>query len=398
MKVTTALAIGLAVIEVAVGSMAILLSGPGAEMEEAISAAAASSLLLTFPLSGALLAARLPRNPIGWLLLMTGLGFSGGFGAEVYATQSFASNPQLPGGIWAAWVSQWIFVAWLAGVPLILLLLPNGRLPSPRWRPIPAAIAVLAGFHTFVAAFKPRIESEELIGFVNPLGLEWIGPLADAANAAGSLLGLSFVVAAASVVARVRRAHGMERQQLKWFGYAGGVVGFAALTLLGLELVRPLIGEPLGPVPWIAFVLSFNAIPIAAAIAILRYRLYEIDLLINRTAVYGATSAALAITFFMGIIALQTALRPLTSGSELAVAASTLLSFALFQPIRRQVQHAVDRRFDRSRYDAARMLDAFADRLRDEVDLDALRAELLGAVSTTMAPAHASLWLRQQAK
>jgi len=138
----------------------------------------------------------------------------------------------------------------------------------------------------------------------------------------------------------------------------------------------------------------FILLPVAVAVAILRYRLYDIDLLINRTVVYGATSAAIALTFFVGILALQAPLVPLTSGSELTVAASTLISFALFQPIRRRVQDAVDRRFDRARYDAARTLEAFADRLREEVDLDALRGDLLTAVERTMAPAHASVWLR----
>jgi hypothetical protein len=139
-------------------------------------------------------------------------------------------------------------------------------------------------------------------------------------------------------------------------------------------------------------------VPVATGIAILRHRLYDIDLLINRTLVYGATSAAIGATFFGGIIALQTLLRPLTAGSELSVAISTLASFALFQPIRRRVQGTVDRRFDRSRYDAGRTLEVFADRLRDEVDLDALRDDLLGAVRQTMAPTHASLWLRERAR
>ena len=138
-----------------------------------------------------------------------------------------------------------------------------------------------------------------------------------------------------------------------------------------------------------------DLIPISVAIAILRYRLYDIDLLIKRTLVYGATSAAIAVTFFLGVVALQRALTPLTSGSELAVAASTLFSFALFQPIRRRVQDAVNRRFDRSRYNAARTVDGFADQLRDEVNLDELRVDLLGAVQLTMAPAHVSLWLRK---
>jgi hypothetical protein len=143
---------------------------------------------------------------------------------------------------------------------------------------------------------------------------------------------------------------------------------------------------------------GIGLLPVAIGIAILRYRLYDIDVLIKRTVVYGATSAAIALTLFAGVVALQAVLRPLTTGSELAVAASTLASFALFQPVRRRLQNAVDRRFDRSRYDAAHTLDAFADQLRDEVNLDELRADLLGAVRLTTAPAHASLWLRERAR
>jgi ABC-type methionine transport system permease subunit len=141
-----------------------------------------------------------------------------------------------------------------------------------------------------------------------------------------------------------------------------------------------------------------DLIPISVAIAILRDRLYDIDVLINRTIVYGATSAAIAFTFFLGLVALQPLLRPITNGSDLGVAAATLISFALFQPIRRRVQDAVNRRFDRSRYNAARTVDAFADQLRDEVNIDELRADLLGAVHLTMAPTHASLWLRERAR
>jgi hypothetical protein len=158
-------------------------------------------------------------------------------------------------------------------------------------------------------------------------------------------------------------------------------------------LFRYLAG--LGP---LIAILAMDLIPISVAIAILRYRLYDIDLLIKRTLVYGATSAAIAVTFFVGVVALQRALTPLTSGSELSVAAATLLSFALFQPIRRRVQDAVNRRFDRSRYNAARTVDGFADRLRDEVNLDELRTDLLGAVQVTMAPAHLSLWLRERTR
>jgi uncharacterized membrane protein YidH (DUF202 family) len=200
------------------------------------------------------------------------------------------------------------------------------------------------------------------------------------------LIAPAAILSAAAFVHRFRGSRAVERQQLKLVAYA------AVLFVVGLVVLLPLSfgRKPLE----ITQQLVTLSVPVAAGIAILRYRLYDIDLLINRTLVYGATSAAIAATFFVGIVALQALLRPLTAGSELAIAAATLVSFALFQPIRRSVQDTVDRRFDRSRYDAARTLDLFADRLRDEVDLDALREDLLASVRATMAPAHTSLWLR----
>jgi hypothetical protein len=191
------------------------------------------------------------------------------------------------------------------------------------------------------------------------------------------------VLSVASVALRYRRSGFGERQQIKWIAYAAGVhaVAFAVFATLlntGAALV----------------VLVASGIPIATGIAILRHRLYDIDLLIRRTVTYAATSAAIGLTFVAGILALQSLLRPLTAGSDVAVTASTLLSFALFQPVRRRIQDAVNRRFDRARYDTARTLDALANRMRDEVDIDTLRADLLGAVDRTMAPTHASLWLR----
>jgi hypothetical protein len=201
-----------------------------------------------------------------------------------------------------------------------------------------------------------------------------------------SLYLVTTVASAGSLWYRAQRAGPSERQQLKWLAYAAVLVSLTTLAVL-------LMGVPLViGVDIISYALL--AIPIAVAVAILRYRLYDIDLLIKRTLAYGATTSLIAVTFFAGIVALQGFLRPLTSGSEVAVAASTLASFALFQPIRRRLQDVIDNRFDRSRYDAARTVEAFADRLRDEIDLDALRSDLVGAVHQTMAPAHASLWLR----
>jgi hypothetical protein len=180
---------------------------------------------------------------------------------------------------------------------------------------------------------------------------------------------------------------------LKWVAYSAGLLAAFSPILIAAAAAHD--SRLLVPSSILGGVL-FLGVPLSIGIAILRYRLFDIDLLINRTLVYGATTAAIALTFWVGIVALQALLRPLTSGSELAVAASTLMSFALFQPVRRRVQDAVDRRFNRSRYDAARTLDAFADRLRDEVNLDALRSDLLDAVEETMAPASMSLWLRER--
>jgi hypothetical protein len=199
-------------------------------------------------------------------------------------------------------------------------------------------------------------------------------------------LTLLLLAAVASVVVRFARSRGVERQQLKWFAYAAALL---AVSVVASAVV---------PVPIVSALptLVIFGLPIALAIAVLRYHMYDIDLLINRTVVYGAATAAIAAMFFAGLVALQALLRPLISGNELAIAASTLTSFALFQPVRRRVQDAVDRRFNRAHYDAARTLDSFANHLSDDVDLDSLRSDLLEAVRATMAPAHASLWLRER--
>jgi hypothetical protein len=202
---------------------------------------------------------------------------------------------------------------------------------------------------------------------------------------------LAYVIPVAAVLARFRTTGGNERQQLKWFAYASSI---SMLFFVTAGVFFPYLAG-FGPA---MALLAIDLIPISVAIAILRYRLYDIDLLIKRTLVYGATTAAIAATFWLGILALQRLLSPLTSGSEVAIAASTLVSLALFQPVRRRVQEAVDRRFDRSRYNGARTVDAFADVLREEVDLDEVRADLIGSVQQTMAPTHTSLWLRERAR
>ena len=338
---------------------------------------------------GGAIALRHPRNSVGWIYL--GCGF---FIALMEAAQEYASHAlverggTIPGGEWGVWLSQLGLSLGLGPMATYLLLVfPNGQLPSARWRPV--AWYALGAIAVWIAA-SSLVFTSVGYGFVapNPISLGFAISLDQTGRQLVSsiLVGPAGILCAAAFVNRFRVSRGVERQQLKW------VASAATLFILGLLLLMPLSfgRKPLE----IAQQVITLSVPVAAGIAILRYRLYDIDLLINRTLVYGATSAAIAATFFVGIVALQALLRPLTAGSELAIAASTLVSFALFQPIRRRVQDAVDRRFDRSRYDAARTLDLFADRLRDEVDLDALREDLLTSVRATMAPAHTSLWLR----
>jgi hypothetical protein len=292
-------------------------------------------------------------------------------GTALYVTALFPSGRV---------VTTWERRALAAGT-IALVVLVAFATAATRWVPGP-----FPRYESPIPSFEPR-DSPVIYGL-------------------GVVVMTTYVVALGIVVAglirRFRVSRGDERQQMKWFAYAAGLVaatmaalwiGFSvAYVQGGVEYLISLPSEVRAVI--VLNIAGFVAVPLAIAFAILRYRLYDIDILINRTIVYGATSAAIGATFWVGLVALQPLLSGLVSANELAVAASTLVSFALFQPVRRRIQDAVDRRFDRSRYDASRTLDAFADRLRDEVDLDALRGDLLGAVRQTMAPAHASLWLR----
>ena len=355
--------------------------------------------LLVYVGVGLVLTLRLPRHPVGWLLLWAGTLFQLSFSAAAYAWAAFARGPgTLPfGGV--ALLMGFAWIPALGCLFVAVMLFPTGRPPSKRWR-LPLVVLVMVDGLLLAGAlatqeFQVRQsffgEGSPVITVAGPLAIK--GTLASLLGSVNSspLTFVVFLLPLAAVVARFRAAAGNERQQLKWFAYTSSI---AALFFVVSGFVPSLFSYLAGLGPPIA-VLAIDLIPISVAIAILRYRLYDIDVLINRTVVYGATSVAIALTFFLGILALQPLLRPITSGSDLAVAASTLLSFALFQPIRRRVQDAVNRRFDRARYDAARTADGFADRLRDEVNIDELRADLLGAVQLTMAPAHVSLWLRE---
>jgi hypothetical protein len=250
-----------------------------------------------------------------------------------------------------------------------------------------------------VAFGRPVLQSGASIGTStpNPLAVAGLAPIdVLLTQTLGVPLGFGLLaISWTAVIVRFRRSRGVERLQIKWFLYAVGVVLLAFATLFPLAFITNAIS---GDIFFFTFTFTFMLIPLSIGIAVLRYRLYDIDVLINRTLVYGATTGAIAITFFGGIVVLPALLRPIISGSEVAVAVSTLVCFALFQPLRGRIQEAVDRRFYRSRYDAARTLDEFGVRLRDEVALDAVRADLLDAVRETVQPVHASVWLRERAR
>jgi hypothetical protein len=352
--------------------------------------------LLVFVGVGLLLVLRLPRQPVGWLFLAAGTLLQVTTAATAY---SWAALVRAPGTLPLGVPALFIGLAWVPALGCLLLaimLFPTGRLPSRRWGPAVLLMALATAIVMATELAQPEVlVAQSLSGqggpvftVPNPLVVDGILGLILRQMYGSPFLYIPYLIPVAAVATRFRTAAGNERQQLKWFAYASSVAMLFFVT-------APVLFQYLAGLGPLIAILAMDLIPISVAIAILRYRLYDIDLLIKRTLVYGASTAAIAATFWIGILALQRILSPLTSGSELAIAASTLVSLALFQPVRRRVQDVVDRRFDRSRYNAARMVDAFADVLRDEVDLDEVRADLIGSVQQTMAPAHMSLWLRE---
>jgi hypothetical protein len=341
---------------------------------------------------GAIMASRRPENPVGWLLCLSGVAVGTSSFASQYAIHALLARPgSLPAGEALAWIAAWQLPIMIGLQVSYLLLFPTGRLPSRRWRWTAWLVVafVLAG--VVLSAFSPGAYLGSLGPIRNPLGIEGLTGAYKALLYAGAPL--LFGAAVLSLFVRLRRAEGLERQQLKWFAYA------AAMFALGIVLI--VIPLAIDTPSWFVraatavFTAAGTTVPVAIGIAILRYRLYDIDRIINRTLVYGSLTALLAVVYLGGVISSQYAFRTLTGqGSQLAIVASTLAIAALFNPLRKRIQAFVDRRFYRSRYDAARTLEAFSARLRDETDLEALNDDLVGVVAETMQPAHASLWLR----
>jgi hypothetical protein len=345
--------------------------------------------LMSYVAVGGLVASRRSRNPVGWLFLVTAVCFALQSLAIEYATYGLLTDPgSLPAARAMAWLQTWI---WVPGVMSLLIFLPlyfpDGRLVSPRWRWVVGFalfVVILMAIHD---AFVPGDTRDA--GLVNPLSVEALRPALDFLGSVTFPLYFAILFAsAASLVVRFRRSAGEERQQIKWLAYAATAIPIWFLVNRPIEAAFPLLFV-------VVENLMFAGFPVVVGIAILRYRLYDIDFVINRTLVYGALTVMLVAVYLGGVVFLQAVFRYLTGqGSQLAIVASTLVIAALFNPLRRRIQAFIDRRFYRRKYDAAKTLGEFSATLREEVELDALAGRLVSVVRETMQPEHASLWLR----
>ena len=364
-------------------------------------------LLLAFPFVGTLVASRRPHNPIGWICLAVGFLWMLLQITNYYSVYGVARPGSVPFPVAIGTLSnQWLWVPTVGLLGIYLLLLfPDGKLPSKRWRPLAwfsGAVVVLLSVTEGLA--PGPLENQG--GVRNPFGLEELPWLADASWVILPLLPLCMLASAVSLELRFRRSGGEVRQQIKWLAFVASFVGLLYLIVL----VSPLIFAPevlggggrLPPLPlWVEFLFSvaslgFAGIPVAIGFAVLKYCLYDIDVVINRTLVYSALTVMLAAVYFGGVATTQLVFRGLTGQEEqpqLAVVISTLVIAALFNPLRRYIQSFIDRRFYRRKYDAAKTLEAFSAKLREETDLEALNNDLVSVVRETMQPTHVSLWL-----
>jgi hypothetical protein len=371
---------------------------PQVSQEPAVVVFAYITIILTCGLVGAIVVSRQPANPIGWILCLVGFIFALSAVVSEYGEYAVSvKGGSLPAGRAAVWFGSWL---WLPGVllpsTLLLLLFPDGRPLSRRWRvfswlAIIGLIGMVAG-----TALEPGPLGDSSPIIENPFGLLGVpGKVVGFLAPFGFFLTVPSIAAGPiSLILRFRRARGDQRQQIKWLAFAGSFTAAALLTgfIIGSTSVSARAEEILNAV----ILLSIAVIPLGAGVAILKYRLYDIDLVINRTLVYGALTLMLGGVYVAGVVGLGSLVRSLTGqeNNSLVIAASTLGVAALFRPARRGIQAFIDRRFYRQKYDAARTLETFSARLRDEVDLDSLTGELVGVVRDTMQPSHVSVWLR----
>jgi hypothetical protein len=361
---------------------------------------------LAFPFVGALIASKRPENPIGWICLVSGLFwmfYALGDESNAYElarTGTVNSSVTLDALLQATWTLP----VGLLGIYMIMLF-PDGRLPSRTWRPFAFFAAAVIVLIPVVFVFVPG-QLEDHPGVRNPFGLEQYPWLEGVAAFSVMLLPLCILVSAASLVVRYRRSGAEVREQIKWLAFAASVVGIVYLgaMIAGMFFIPELFSSK-GPQPLLyalipnLILISYAGIPTSIGFAVLKYRLYDIDIIINRTLVYGPLTVSLAAVYFGGVVGTQAAFRTLTGQEQqpqLAVVVSTLAIAALFTPLRRRIQSFIDRRFYRKKYDAAKTLESFSHRLREEVDLEILAGELVGVVEQTIQPAHVSLLLRDR--
>ncbi|HEX2142171.1 MAG TPA: hypothetical protein VHK28_07880 [Candidatus Limnocylindria bacterium] len=345
-------------------------------------------IFIAFPVVGLLVVWQRTTHPIGWLFLVTGITITASVFASEYADRHIHTDVTYPGVEVVAWLGGW---TWFLGAGLAttfaVLLFPTGRLPGPRWRPVAWAAGIALATAVVGDAIRPGpVPGYEEVPILKPFAVD--GALGEAVAAAAgvafaAVLALG-VVSVSSLAFRFRRSVGQERQQLKWFLYP------TALLVVGLAVASVIQTDA----AWSAALLGMASIPVCAGIAILRHRLFDIDLVINRTLVYGSLTVLLGGIYIGSVLGLQALITPLLGTDTVAVAASTLAVAALFGPARHRVQAAVNRRFYRSRYDAQRTLAAFSGRLRDEVDPEHLTDELRAATEATLRPSSAWVWLR----
>jgi len=349
-----------------------------------------------FPAIGLFLVSRRPEHPIGWLFCAAGLVVGLDHFCGEYAIYALLAQPgSLPAGQAAAWVSSWLWVPFTVLMLFFLLLFPDGRLPSGRWRSFAWLVGIAAIVGIAVQALLP-VPTCEVCPIENTLGIEGLESVAELVDALveAFLVGVLGSLALASLFLRFRRASGVEHQQIKW------LVFIFSVLFLGATLAYIVYSATEARWAWSVgqslLAVGSVGVPIAMGVAILRYRLYDIDSLINRTLVYGSLTLLLAAVYFGGVTLTEAIFRTLTGQEEqpqLAIVVSTLVIAALFTPLRRRIQSFIDRHFYRRKYDAGKTLEAFSAKLREETDLDTLNNELVGVVRETMQPAHVSLWL-----
>ena len=346
--------------------------------------------LLIFSVVGAVVVSRQPRNTIGWLFCGVGVAvglnsFAGDY-AEYWLMSGFGMRSL---GETAAWFSSWLWILLVSSPIFVLLLFPDGRPPSPRWRPVAwCATLGITGFSLSLALGAGPLEDFPQI--VNPYGVD--SPIVGIVGSAAGVVAIgSMVASAVSLIVRLRRAEGEQRQQVKWLAYGGAMV-------VGTILVGGVITIWSVNVSIMVMNVALLGLPVFTGIAIVKHRLYDIDIVINRTLVYGTLSVTLAALYLGGVAATQAVLGAITNQeqTQLAIVASTLVIAALFNPLRQRIQAFIDRSFYRRKYDVAKTLEGFSMKLRDDTDLEALRGDLVGVVRETMQPAHVSLWLRPQ--